>query len=60
MKPEVQAAVDKLIASYGDVKREAKSIQPDKTPNKQRFLLQPRCFNVVGVLCRSVFARPHG
>jgi hypothetical protein len=38
MKPEVQAAVDKLIASYGDVKREAKAIQLDANDVREEFL----------------------
>ena len=38
MKPEVQAAVDKLIASYGDVKREAKAIQLDANDVREAFL----------------------
>ena len=38
MKPEVQAAVDKLIASYGDVKREAKAVQLDPNDVREAFL----------------------
>lgn len=38
MKPEVQAAVDRLVASYGDVKREAKAVQLDPNDVREAFL----------------------
>ena len=38
MKPEIKSAVEKLIASYGDVKREAKSMQLDPMAVRDAFL----------------------
>lgn len=54
MKPEVKAAVDKLIASYGDVKREAKAIKLDPVDVRDAFLQ-----SVVGTVEHYVLALLH-
>jgi hypothetical protein len=54
MKPEVKAAVDKLIASYGDVKREAKAIQLDPVDVRDALLQ-----SVVGTVEHYVLALLH-